>query len=63
MTGKQFKAFANQVPDEAVVEIETNPSSYRAEWMKLDPKKIQARLMLKPQVTEEQVDEQEQVEA
>ncbi len=63
MTGKQFKDFANQVPDNAVIEIETDPKSYKEEWKRLDPKKIQARLMLKPHVVEEPIDEQEQVEA
>lgn len=61
MTGKQFKAFASQVPDNAVVEIE-DKSNYRQDWVALDPKKIQARLVLKPSAIET-VNEQEQVEA
>jgi len=62
MTGKQFKEFASQVPDNAVIEIETDSRTYKDEWKRLDPKKIQARFVLKPSAIET-VNEQEQVEA
>ncbi len=51
MTGKQFKEFANQVPDNAVIEMQ-DKNDYRQEWKPLDPTKIQARLMVRPQVSE-----------
>lgn len=50
MTGKQFKAFAALVPDEAVVEMDEGYSS--ANWKALGVTKIRARLIVTPKVEE-----------
>lgn len=48
MTGKQFKEFAQLVPDSAV--IETRSDQYPNEWNPLNPAAIQARLIVTPEV-------------
>lgn len=44
MNGKDFKAWASQIADEA--EVQTCEGEYRKEWTALNPAKIQA--VLKP---------------
>lgn len=41
MTGKQFKAFAEQVPDDAEIEVQTH-HVYPARWDTLTPTRIRA---------------------
>ncbi len=52
MTGKQFKEFAQLVPDSAVIEIMSE--RYPNEWKPLNPAAIQARLIITPEVASEE---------
>lgn len=47
MTGKELKAFASQVSDEAVVEIQDG-SSYSKEWKPLTDKNVRAIVVPAP---------------
>lgn len=57
MTGKQFKEFANQVPDNAVIEMQED--RYPREWEPLVPNIIRARLIISPQVEDAKSEEAE----
>lgn len=57
MTGKQFKEFANQVPDNAVVERRSE--RYPNDWSPMKASEIQARLVIVPSSAEQS----EEVEA
>lgn len=53
MTGKEFKAYAALVHDEAEVQVNTQPDSYRATWIPLSMAQIQAVLRPKTSPTTE----------
>ena len=57
MTGKDFKAWAETIPDVAI--IETTGERYGGEWHQLDENRIRAVLM--PPLTMDQVNNLEDV--
>jgi len=54
MTGKEFRAWASTIHDDAEIQVEIEVS-YRETWIKLEPEKIRALLDSRPMIHKEEI--------